>query len=82
MVKSSEDVRMAKRMAKSHVSFIAESGEKILTKSKVKQYFKSMGLRLDGSTSKSLADKVYALMYEAAARCTGNDRKTVRPVDL
>lgn len=57
-------------------------GPKVVTASKVKLFFSSMGLRVDGQLSEAIAKKLVKDMLAAANRCAGNQRATVRPVDL
>jgi len=69
-------------MTKAATAFWNEVGAKVITASKVKQFYSSMGLRVDGTLAEELAKKVTKDMLSAALRCVGNQRATVRPVDL
>jgi hypothetical protein len=70
------------QMRKATGNFFEEHGKKVITASKVKEYFSSIGLRVDGTLADSLAKKFTQMMLDSALRCVGNKRTTVRPVDL
>ena len=50
--------------------------------SKVKAYIKANGMKCSGDLVQALSDRVHAELDAAMARCEGNRRSTVRPVDL
>ena len=70
------------QMRKAAAKFFATDGKKLITASKAKQFFAAMGCRVDGALGEALAKKYAQLMLDAALRCTGNKRTTVRPIDL
>jgi thiamine monophosphate kinase len=68
-------------MAK-HKEFKKEVGSKLIPKSKVRAYFKHLGIRASNDLSDSLAEEVYAIMKKGALRAIKNGRKTVRSWDF
>lgn len=70
------------QMRKATGDFFALHKTKVITASKVKEYYGSIGLRVDGTLAEALAKKFTQVMLDAALRCVGNKRGTVRPVDL
>jgi hypothetical protein len=56
--------------------------EIVVVGSKVKEVIKEAGLRSDGELVQAVSDQVHELLDAAIARCKGNHRSTVRPVDL
>ena len=58
------------------------SREQLCVGSKVKAYIKSNGMKCSGELVQALSDGVHATLDAAMARCQGNKRSTVRPVDL
>lgn len=50
--------------------------------SKVRAYLKSKGTKMSGELPGALNKKVMAVLDEAAARCKGNKRSTVKPQDV
>ena len=70
------------KMSKAAGAFWDEVGAKVVTASKVKQFYSGLGLRVDGQLAEALAKHLTKEMLAAALRCVGNQRATVRPVDL
>ena len=56
--------------------------ETLCVGSKVKAYIKANGMKCSGDLVQALSDRVHAELDAAMARCEGNRRSTVRPVDL
>jgi len=56
--------------------------ENLCVGSKVKGYIKSSGMKCAGDLVEALSDQLHATLDAAMARCAGNKRSTVRPVDL
>jgi histone H3/H4 len=50
--------------------------------SKVKSYVRSKELMASSELADALSRRVQGLLDDAIARCNGNGRRTVRPVDL
>ena len=54
-----------------------------MVESKVKEYAKSIeDINVSGDFMDALNDTVATAIEGAVARCAGNNRKTIRPVDL
>ena len=62
--------------------FVGEVGVRIITASKIKEYFKEMGIRTSGDMNDYVASEVYKIMKKSVVRALQNGRKTVRPWDL
>ena len=73
---------MRQRSGEAHVDFRKEVGAKILTASKLKEYFKAIGINSSGDLPDGIADVVYKAMWRAMQRAYENGRKTVRPCDF
>jgi hypothetical protein len=56
--------------------------ENLCVGSKVKAYIKANGLKCSGELLNALSDRMHGVLDGAMARCSGNKRSTVRPVDL
>ena len=56
--------------------------EQLCVGSKVKAYIKANGLKCSGDLVEELSNKVHATLDAAMARCQGNKRATLRPIDL
>lgn len=54
----------------------------LIVASKVRAHLKSKGAKMSGDLPDALNKKVMALLDEAAARCKGNKRSTVKPQDV
>lgn len=67
---------------KRHKKFKKELGEKLIPRTKLKAYFKSIGIRAGGDLIMGFTDEVYALLKKAALRTVKNGRKTVRTWDF
>jgi len=81
--KSPKSKRLApEKMARAAQMFYKEVGPKVVTASKIKQFYASMGLRVDSQLVEALAKDFTKTMLGAAKRCVGNKRGTVRPMDL
>jgi polyhydroxyalkanoate synthesis regulator phasin len=70
------------KMSRAAESYWKEVGPKIVAASKVKQLFKQLGLRTDGTLTEEIAKKLVKDLLGSAMRCVGNKRTTVRPIDL
>lgn len=81
MAKQKKELTEA-QMRKATGEFFNQYKTKVVTASKVKEYFSSLGLRVDSTLAENLAKKYTEMMLNAALRCVGNKRGTVRPVDL
>ena len=71
-----------KKRKKAHADAIEELGTKIITASKVKAYFKTHDMRMDGDLPTAIAREVYKMLYQAVKRTQGRNSKTIRPLDL
>jgi hypothetical protein len=71
-----------KEIVRRHKAFVGEVGVRIITASKIKEYFKEMGIRISGDMNDYVASEVYKLMKKSVVRALQNGRKTVRPWDL
>lgn len=60
----------------------AAAREMLLVQSKVRDEIRKKDLRVSEEFLNALNDELYALIERAAARCTGNDRKTVGKADV
>ncbi len=70
------------KMKKAHVQFRKVVGAKLLTASKVKEYFKALGLRSDSALAEGIADSLYKAMWKGCTRAMSNKRTTVRSDDI
>lgn len=50
--------------------------------SKVRSYLKEKGVKMSGELPAAVNKKMMAMLDEAAARCRGNKRSTVKPQDI
>lgn len=82
MAKKELTTAQVKKMQKAHMQFREEVGVKVVTASKIKEYFKAVGRRSDSKTAEAVADMVYKAMWKAVTRCDDNNRGTVRPSDI
>lgn len=82
MAATTKKVMDEKNMRKATGAFFAEHGTKVITASKVKAYYKELGLRVDSTLAEALAKKFTQMMLDGALRCVGNKRGTVRPIDV
>jgi histone H3/H4 len=55
---------------------------RLVVESSVKELISGMELRTAGDFAEALNAKVAEIIEQAAARCKGNDRQTVRAADL
>jgi hypothetical protein len=58
------------------------SREQLCVGSKVKAYIKGNGMKCSGDLIEALSDRLHVALDAAISRCQGNERSTVRPVDL
>jgi hypothetical protein len=79
---SSDGEITRKVLLKRHKTFVSEVGTRIITASKIKEYFKEIGIRTSSEMTEFVASEVYKLMKKSAVRALQNGRKTVRPWDL
>ena len=56
--------------------------ETLCVGSKVKAYIKANGMKCSGDLIEALSNSIHESLDSAIARCQGNKRSTVRPVDL
>lgn len=70
-----------KEQKESHIDF-REDGGKILTAANVKKYYKELGFSVGSDFTDALTDQIFKMMWRAGQRCRGNNRKTLKPVDL
>jgi len=70
------------KMRTAAMKFFADEGEKLITKSKLKELIAAMGLRMDGELPSFLAKKLTQDLYKSAMRTLANKRSTMRPEDL
>jgi hypothetical protein len=56
--------------------------ETLCVGSKVKAYIKANGLKCAGDLVEAISNQIHESLDSAMARCAGNKRSTVRPVDL
>ncbi|MBI1834047.1 MAG: hypothetical protein HYR90_04465 [Candidatus Andersenbacteria bacterium] len=54
----------------------------LIVASKVRAHLKTQGVKMSGELPDALNKKVMALLNDAAARCKGNKRSTVKPQDV
>ena len=71
-----------KQLKQRHKKFKKDVAEKLLPRTKIKSYFKTLGIRAEGDLHVGLADEVYRIMLHAALRTLKNNRKTVRKWDF
>jgi hypothetical protein len=73
---------MAARKKKAPARKKKVARETLCVGSKVKAYIKANGMKCSGELIGALSDQIHATLDGAMARCQGNKRSTVRPVDL
>lgn len=56
--------------------------EPLTVASKIKDVLREAGMRCDGDLVTAISDKVHDMLGKAVERCKGNNRSTVRPIDL
>jgi len=56
--------------------------EPLTVASKIKDVLRDAGMRVDGDLVTAISDKVHEMLARAVERCKGNNRNTVRPIDL
>lgn len=56
--------------------------EPLTVASKIKDVLREAGMRCDGDLVIAVSDKVHDMLAKAIDRCKGNNRSTVRPLDL
>lgn len=66
---------------KKHKAFKKEIGSKLIPNSKLRAYYKNLGIRASNDLVEGLADEVYTLLKKSALRAVKNGRKTVRTWD-
>jgi hypothetical protein len=71
-----------KKARKAHEEAMQEIQGSILTQSKIKEYYKSIGVRVSGDFGSFLARRVFEEMFRAVRRMNDNNRTTVQPRDL
>lgn len=71
-----------KELKQAHLAFKKEVGSRILTASRIKEYFKGLDVRSNSEFIDAVANEVYAMLKKCAMRALRNGRKTVRPWDL
>ena len=71
-----------KKARKSHEEAMRGIKASILTHSKIKEYYKSIGVRVSGDFGTFLAREVFETMFRAVKRMNDNNRTTVQPRDL
>lgn len=71
-----------KTLQQAHIEFRKEVGAGLVKASKVKEYFKALGRRSEAELVEELADILYKHMWKAVTRCDGNNRNTVKSVDI
>lgn len=71
-----------KAMQAAHIKFREEVGPGLVKASKVKEYFKALGRRSESELVDELSDILYKTMWKAVTRCDGNNRNTVKSVDV
>ena len=54
----------------------------LIVSSKVREYLKSKGVKMSGELPGAVDAKVKAMLDDAAKRCQGNKRSTVKPQDV
>ena len=82
--KEKEEMILAskKQISSRHKKFKKEVGVKIVTASKVKTYFKTIGIRASTDMVDETANALYDVLKKACLRAVKNGRKTVRSWDL
>jgi hypothetical protein len=71
-----------KKARKAHDGAMRDIQASILTQSKIKEYYKSLGVRVSGNFGEYLAREVFEAMFRAVRRMNDNNRTTVQPRDL
>jgi histone H3/H4 len=69
-------------VAQEEVETKEETISSLVIASKVKEYIKAKGLRVDGGFCAAASQMVADRLDRAVQRCTANKRQTVRPEDL
>lgn len=65
-----------------HAAFKEELGAKIIPNSKIRKYYKSIGVRSEKELGMYLAEEIYRQMRRSVFRAVRNNRKTVRSHDF
>ena len=65
-----------------HTKFKEELGVKIIPTSKVRKYYKAIGMRSEKEITVSLSEEIYRWLRKATFRAIRNNRKTVRGHDF
>jgi len=65
-----------------HAKFKEEVGVKIIPTSKVRKYYKFIGMRSETELTSYLAEEIYRWLRKATVRAIRNNRKTVRGHDF
>lgn len=71
-----------KKKAKKKATRRKAPAANLVVGSKVKEAVKNQGYRMAGDFGEALNAKVHGLIESAVARCSANNRGTVRPQDL
>lgn len=71
-----------KKARKAHDTVMRSIKSSILTQSKIKEYYKALGVRVSGDFGEFLAREVFEAMFRATRRMNDNNRTTVQPRDL
>jgi asparagine synthetase B (glutamine-hydrolysing) len=71
-----------KKVKKAHKAAKEEIAMRIITSSRIKEYYKEHDLRCPPEALEAVAAEVYALLNRSVKRCLSNDRKTIRKYDV
>ena len=71
-----------KQINERHLKFKEELGVKIIPTSKVRKYYKAIGMRSEKEITVSLSEEIYRWLRKATFRAIRNNRKTVRGHDF
>ena len=77
--------RQANKMIKNFGEFMgSDACSRLIGKSTLKELVKAVNedLRIDATLQAALVQEVGPIVFKAIQRCYGNNRKTVKPVDL
>ena len=74
--------KQMKALQDAHLEFREAAGSRIVTASKIQEYCKALGHRCEGGLETEVAELVYKALWKAVLRCDGNNRSTVKDVDL
>ena len=74
--------KTTKKKAKNAPRRKAAARETLCVGSKVKAYIQATGMKCSGDLIEALSNSIHDSLDSAIARCQGNKRSTVRPVDL